>query len=195
MRIELALHPDDGSRLRRLKQLVPASAGSRSQPLRIVWHDTPDRALLHRGLALAEQRGAWHLEHLTPRTAAWPPGAPPPRLEEAARLDAFTVPLPEPLAPVAAFAGRQASFLLPVEEETVTLVLQRGVLRAVARETPVCRLLLQGTDDAVLAAARTLAQTLRLSVPRASLAAEALATADGSPPPRAPSARQCCQPA
>ena len=84
MELELGLDPDDAARLTRLALLVPLKSGrARSRAVRIVWHDSPDRALAQQGLALAEQRPQWRLERLYPGTANWPPGAPAPVLATA----------------------------------------------------------------------------------------------------------------
>ena len=67
MELELGLDPDDASRLTRLALLAPLRNGkARSRVARIIWHDSPDRALAQQGLALAEQRPLWRLERLVP---------------------------------------------------------------------------------------------------------------------------------
>ena len=87
MELELRLDPDDASRLSRLKLLASATRGGRTQPRRIVWHDSPDCALTEHGMALARERGVWRLEKLVPSaTDTWAPGAPPPVLAEAAEV-------------------------------------------------------------------------------------------------------------
>ena len=82
MELELGLDPDDAARLPRLAFLAPLKERPDAQPrrCRIVWHDSPDRALARQGLALAEQRPLWRLERLLPDTQSWPPGAPAPVL-------------------------------------------------------------------------------------------------------------------
>ena len=81
MELELGLDPDDAARLTRLALLAPLKSGrARSRAVRIVWHDSPDRALAEEGLALAEQRPSWRLERLRPGISSWPPGAPAPVL-------------------------------------------------------------------------------------------------------------------
>jgi len=75
MELALLLDPADAARLPRLPNVKAARAGrSRGQAVRIVWHDSPDRVLASRGLALAEQRGIWRLErHRPAATEPWPP--------------------------------------------------------------------------------------------------------------------------
>ncbi|HVC62453.1 MAG TPA: CHAD domain-containing protein [Acetobacteraceae bacterium] len=182
MELELCLDPDDASRLPRLKLLAAATRG-RAQPQRIVWHDSLDAALTADGLALARERNLWRLERLVPDPAeAWPPGAPPPVLAQAADFSAVGHDLPEPLAPVVAFVGRRHSYGLETAQGAVTLSLTRGTLRAVATERAASRVHLSGDDHAVLQLALALAGELRLAVPLATLAGEALCTARASAP-------------
>lgn len=182
MELELHLDPDDASRFSRLKLLAPATRG-RAQQQRIVWHDSADAALTAKGLALARERNLWRLERLVPDPAEfWPPGAPPPVLAQAADLPALGHQLPEPLAPAVAFVGRRHTYGLETERGTVALSLTRGTLRAVTTECAASRVLLSGEEQAVLHLALTLAGELRLEVPCATLAGEALATARGTVP-------------
>ena len=66
--------------------------------------------------------------------------------------------------------------------ESVRLTVLNGQLRGVAAEQPTCRLLLQGDARLLKPLAVELAGTLRLSVPRAGLAAAAAAVARGNEP-------------
>src|SRR5215472_8680929 len=110
MELELRLDPEDASRLTRLAVLAPLRNGRpRTRAVRIVWHDSPDRALAQQGLALAEQRPMWRLERLLPNSEAWPPGAPAPVLATARATTALGHELPAPLVPMAAFEGRATS--------------------------------------------------------------------------------------
>ena len=190
MELELGLDPADAARLPRLAALAPLrvnGARTRTRAVRIVWHDGLDGALAREGLALAEQRPGWRLERLAPRAARWPPGAPPPVLAEARDLAGLghppVDPPPDPLTPMAAFEGRALRLALAVEHEPVTLTLLNGTLRAVTTERPASRITLAGAEPAVLAVALALAGELRAGVPRAGLAAEALAVTRGIPPP------------
>ena len=61
----------------------------------------------------------------------------------------------------------------------MTLTIERGVLRSVAAERPVARITLSGEDHAVRAAALMIAGAVPVTVPRASLAAQAFALAMG----------------
>jgi len=184
MELELGLNPDDAARLPRLALLAPLKSGpARSRAVRVIWHDSPDRALARQGLALAEQRPNWRLERLSPHAHSWPPGAPAPVLATArTALDLGHV-LPEPLLPAAVFEGRATSLALLTELGPVGLLLLNGAVRAVAAEHRCSLVRLEGSTGAVRALALALAGDVRLSVPRAGLAAEAVAVASGMPPP------------
>jgi triphosphatase len=182
MEFELAAHAGAVTDLGRLKPLTANRDGrSRSQSVKIVWHDSPEHALLAEGLALSEQRGVWRLERVLPGQDTWLPAQPAPVVAEAP--DPAT--LPSPLAPLAAFEGRRTSSVHRFGEASVTLTVERGLLRAVTAEQPVARILLSGEEAAVHAATRLIADTIIVAVPLASLAAEAIALATG----RAPAAR------
>src|SRR6185312_9802194 len=105
------------ARLHRLPLIRQARDGrSRGQAVRIVWHDSLDRELASRGLALAEQRGAWRLERHRPAPAeTWPPATGHRLIEEAAGPGAFTHALPAGLTPVAASEGRRSLFPLTID--------------------------------------------------------------------------------
>jgi len=184
MELELVLHPDDAGKLPHLALIEASKAGRiQTRATRIIWHDGADRDLAGDGLSLAEHRGTWRLERLTPGAdGLWPPGTPPPCLAEADQPAALPHGLPDPLTPVAAFEGKTTTVPLLVATEPVSLVVLRGALRTVAAEHPVCRLRIDGAAAAVRAIAVALAGELRAAVPSASLAAEALATAAGSSP-------------
>jgi CHAD domain-containing protein len=183
MDLELGLDPDDAARLSRLPLLTPLRNGRpRSRIVRIIWHDSPTRSLASEGLVLAERRPEWRLERLLPNGAVWPPGAPPPVLATARTPDGLERPLPDPLVPVAAFEGRARSADLACEQGAVVMTLLTGTVRAVAGEQRVCRLHLEGAVQPVQALAVALAGELRLAVPQACLAAEALAVVSGVPP-------------
>ena len=135
MELELGLRPDDAPRLTRLALLAPLSSGRpRSRGVRIVWHDSPDRALARQGLALAEQRPVWRLERLLPDGQTWPPGARAPVLATGRDRSALGQALPEPLVPVAALIGRTTSLCLNTERGPVGMTLLNGTVRAVTSE-------------------------------------------------------------
>ena len=146
-----------------------------------------------------------------PSTATWLPGQPPAVVEQAADQASLTAASPSPLTPVAAFVGRRsisvyrfplppdtavpatASTLGPATQPVaaqatsaqVTLTTERGVLRSVTAERPIARILLSGDELAVRSAALMIAAAAPVSVPRASLAARAIAmAANGAPEPR-----------
>lgn len=207
MEWDLALRPEDTAQLSRLKLLAPLREGrARSRAVRIVWHDGPDAPLAKSCLALVEQRGFWRLERMRPsadarRGLGWPPGMTPSVLVEATTRKALaealatpeaggeTVPLsklPDPCMPWAAFEGRALSLSLRHAGDLIELTVLHGMIRTVMHEHPTCRLLIHGPADASTTIALQLAQVVRLSVPRASLAEEALAAARGTAPqPRA----------
>ena len=186
MELELGLDPDDAARLPRLALLAPLKSGRpRNRAVRIVWHDSPDRALARQGLALAQQRPQWRLERLLPDTRSWPPGAPAPVLATGRDVAALGETLPEPLVPIAALEGRAVSRSLATEQGPVGMTLLNGTVRAVATECRISRLRLEGAAEAVQPLAIALVGELRLAVPRASLAAEAFAATSGvEPSPR-----------
>ena len=182
--LELTLPPAEAARLPRLRALAPLKTGRvRTAAVRIIWHDTAALDLAADGLALAEQRGQWRLEYLRPTEGApfWPPGAPPPALAEAASRDAIDHTLPDGLMPCAAFDGRAISKILRVGGAEVELLLLTGTVRAVALTQDTARLLLTGPGPAVFALAHLLAAEVTAAIPRASLAAEALAVARDMP--------------
>ncbi len=183
MQFELSIEPEIAAKLPRLALLAHGRSGrAKSSKQRIIWHDSPDRALAAAGLALAEQHGGWRLERLYPGSDDWPPAAPAPLLAQDADRTLLGIELPEALAPVAAFDGHATEYAIETDHGPVTLRRLRGGLRAVAAERPVARLLLSGAEPGVLAVARALCAALEVSVPRSSLAAEALAAADSAPP-------------
>jgi triphosphatase len=212
MEFELDAEPDDLTVLAGLRSLAVLREGRpRAQAVRVVWHDSPDHILLNQGLTLAERRGDWRVERVVPSTATWLPGQPPAVVEQAADQASLTVALPSPLTPVAAFVGRRsisvyrfplppdtavpttASTLGPATQPVaaqatsaqVTLTTERGVLRSVTAERPIARILLSGDELAVRSAALMIAAAASVSVPRASLAARAIAmAANGAPEPR-----------
>jgi triphosphatase len=145
----------------------------RSQPWRLVWHDTIDLALAADGSALSEQRGVWRLEPLVPGVYPWPPGAPAPVLTEG--NDPAAMAVPGPLRPIVSCVGSLRTLSLTVEAAVVTLSVLDAQLRTVERHTPIARVWLEGEDAACSALALQLAELATLAVPRRSLGAEALA--------------------
>ncbi|MGE0221989.1 MAG: CHAD domain-containing protein [Acetobacteraceae bacterium] len=184
MRLELAIAADDAGRVARLKPFA-AERQNRGKPIphRILWHDSPDRILAERGQVLSESQGIWRLQPLSPAAAGCPPAATPPVLDEAESRETITADLPEPLIPIAAFQGRDVLYPLLGDNEPVTVTLRRGVVRAVAAEHPIARVIVEGPPQGVRAVALLLANAARVTVPRTSLAAEALALVGGVPFP------------
>ncbi len=182
MDFELSADADSVAVLGRLKALTTSRDGRpRSHAVKLVWHDSPEHALLADGLTLSEQRGEWRLERVAPGAGTWLPGQPPPIVAEAPD----PAMLPSPLAPVAAFDGRRTMSVHRFGDQVVTLTVERGVLRAVTAEHPVARISLNGEETAVRAAALLIAGAISVNVPAASLAAEGIALATGrTPSPR-----------
>ncbi len=191
--LEFALNPDD---LPRLMKAPTVTRAGRAAAVTLLWHDTPDGALAARALSLSEQRGRWKLEALRPTTGRlWPPGSLAPLLGEAASVASLHHALPEDLAPVAAFRGRRMEFAIPPQcpasavaapddapAQPVQLTVLSGHLHGVAAEQPSCRITLRGDAALLKPLAVGLAGTVRLSVPRAGLAAAAVAVAQGHEP-------------
>ena len=92
--------------------------------------------------------------------------------------------------------GEDAATPLRGEDAATQICLLEGTLRGVAQDRPACRIILHGQPRATAALARALSETARLTVPRAGLAAQALAAALGQEPaPRhtgAPSIPTAC---
>lgn len=203
MELELAAHADTVATLSRLKALSACRDGRpRTQALKIVWHDNPEHALLADGLTLAEHRGIQRLERVYPGTATWLPAQPVPALVEApdpANLPAHeaklpapqAATLPAPLAPLAAFEGRQTASVHQFDSQAVTITVAKGILRSVTAEQPAARIWLSGEEQAVRIAARLIADAVPAGVPLTSLAADGIALATG----RAAAARHSGAPA
>jgi triphosphatase len=194
MELTLLLASADATRLQRLPIIKAARSGrSRSQAVQTVWHDSLDRELASRGLALAEQRGTWRLEqHRPDATDLWPPATDHRLIVEfngletlrhtLAEADGETTrgQLPEAITPVAAFTGRRTVMSLIIDGETLSMTLLDGVLRAVAAEQLATRLILEGPGPELRSLVLSLAETLVITVPQHSLWADALQLADGS---------------
>ena len=160
----------------------------RAVPYACVWHDTVAGDLAREGLSLCESKGVWRLEQASPAPQqAWPPGTPAPLLAEStdpAQLSPAVAALATPLTAVAAFDGRRRVVTL-LDGASVTLTVLEGALRSVAHELPVCRFVLEGPTEPLLALSEQWAASLPIAVPGCSLAAQAVALARGAPaPPR-----------
>jgi triphosphatase len=160
----------------------------RSQPWHLVWHDSLDHGLAKDGQALSEQRGEWRLEALLPsadpRAAAWLPGTPAPQLGETvlgAAADAASLIQSRQLRPVASCEGSVRTLALQADGVPVSLTVLDAELRTVTLRAPVCRVWLEGDDAPCAALALALAAQTGLAVPRASLAAEAMAAVMNEP--------------
>ena len=188
--LELTLHPDDAEHFARLPEIARMRSGRvRSSSVRLVWADTQDGRLAADGLSLCERRSGhaaqWRLERMrgTP-DAPWPPGTPAPLVAEAAALTDLGPQFPAALVPIAACDGMVRTYALGEAQGGVALTMLSATLRAVAHERPICRVWLSGAPGDIAALALTLAQSARLTVPAASLAAEAMAHAGHTVAPR-----------
>lgn len=182
MEFELVATAEAIVSLGRLKALASSRDGRpRAQNTKIVWHDSPEHALVADGMALSEQRGLWRLERMVPAGATWLPAQPAPVVTESPDLST----LPAPLAPLAAFEGRTTSSVHRFGDNAITLAVRRGILRTVTAERPVGRILLSGEEAAVRSAALLVTSAIPVAVPLSSLAAEGFSLATGLPiPPR-----------
>lgn len=179
MDFELAVDADTAATLARLKTLTASRDGKpRTRAMKLVWFDSPDHALLADGITLAEQHGVRWLERVVPGPLTWLPGQPAPVVSDAPDPSV----LPEPLAPLAAFDGKQSIAAYRFADQPVTIAISSGNLRAVTAERPIARILLSGEENAVHAAARLIADSVPARVPTASLAGEAIALATGQSP-------------
>jgi triphosphatase len=166
----------------------------RTSKVATVWHDTAGGLLRTRGLALAEQSGVWRLERLVPNGAGdWMPAAPAPVLAEAGAPGPLVAPhfdpVADPLVPVAAFTGTRRSYGLQFGDQAACLDVLEGSLRGVAQEKAACRVRIsgprglngtQGLPKGLAGFAAELAAGTGLTVPRAGLAADAVAVAHGT---------------
>ena len=172
--------------LRRLK-----GTRVRTTPASTVWHDTHDGVIASDDKAVEERRAgletSWCVMQM--RVAAdmtWVPGTPCVLLAQAGDLAAFGDSWPGPLLPIAAFDGTRATVRLASGNGAVSMTLEQGVIRAVAAEQRVCRLVLRGPSELVLATALASARALRASIPARSFAATAILLAKPAPPARRP---------
>ena len=176
MELELTADPQIATDLSRMKAFTGSRDGRpRTVAIKIVWHDSPEHALLADGLTLAEQRGTRRLERVFPGAETWLPAQPVPIVTEAPD----NTMLPAPLAPIAAFEGRQTTSVHQFNDQAVTVTILRGSLRAVTAQRAASRILLSGEEQAVRAAAVLISEAGPVSAPIAALAADGIALATG----------------
>ncbi len=169
--LEFLLDPAAAALIGRLPGLVRTAP---SRPAALVWHDDQDGTLAAQGFALMRDGQTWSMQAIEPGAAYdWPPCSPPPPLGEGAVADLSPTP-PFDAAPVAGFAGRRAVYA----DEAVQVTVLHGTLRGLFDDRPACRVDLTGPAPALMQWIDRLAEC-RAAVPRASLAAEALAAAKG----------------
>ena len=190
--LEFCLPPEHAGQLARM----PFLGRQRARPANAdrVWFDTADAALDRQGLSLCEQRGIWQLEVSRPRPGQpWVNAMPPLILAEAPDLEHLAHSsghaIAAPLIPLAAFSGRRRVWTIAGPDEgelACTLTLIEGALRGVREERQVCRVVMDGPPDRLLALSSTVSASMRLTAPRCSLASEAAALARGQIPENRP---------
>lgn len=160
------------------RRLSKARAGKS----KLLWYDTAEGELAADCISLAHgaERGAiWRMERLAPRPGEIAaPGTPAALIEDADEAPSHLAAL---LLPVAAYE-HSIRELRPANISP-RVVLRQGEMRAVAAQTPLCRLTISG--DGAAALAMEWATRLRLSAPAESLAATGLRLA-GRPTPTRP---------
>ena len=181
----------DAARLLRLPALQARRMGAlRNTSVNHIWHDTAEDTLATKGLALRQdtsRAGMWRLERLTPAGALdWLPATCPPMLAEADTTGGLQGVPQSGLLPAAAFNGKCRGMGLRLDGGPGRIDVLDGAIRGVTRNQPACRMLLTGSPADAAGLAMELAASVRLRVPRQSLAASALAFARG----RTPSARR-----
>ena len=182
--LEFDIAAADLPRLLRCQAVTTRRHGRpRSTKLRTVWHDSATGELQAQGLAMAEQSGQWRLERLIPNGSAdWLPAAPAPVLAQGASPEELGCLVTGPLVPVAAFSGMRRSYPLSDAPDGARLEVWQGDLRGVVQDEPACRVVLAGPVPEMSALAQELAAQSELRVPRAGLAACAMALAHGTQP-------------
>ena len=178
-RLEFLLAADDVPLLGTLPGLTAQGA---AEAVTLTWHDGPDGALAARNLSLCRTDEHWRLERLSPAPETeWPASTPAPVLAEGAALDALDHPLPDDLAPVVVFEGWRSAFHMQSAPQQGDV--QVSALHGMAAGRPIGRLWLTGRAPLLGPVAVSLAQVLRLGVPFASLALEAMQAARTGPLP------------
>ncbi len=174
--VELTLAPEDLPLLSRHRDLARAAP---ARPVRLIWLDDPEASLTSEGRIVERTGRVWRLAALEPgHGIEWSPCCPPPVLDEAASADALAPPPPFDASPVGAFEGKRHAYRMA----GVTIDVLHGSLRGLLDTRPTCRLRVCGPAPAIARSMADLAE-LRVAVPRAGLAREALAVAQGSAVP------------
>jgi CHAD domain-containing protein len=183
------IDPADVPRVLRAPALLACRQGRPRQAMaNIIWHDTATGTLERLGLALGQGR-SWRLERLYPETGPhaaldWLPAHGAKLIAQAETLPELEQ-LPEglgsQLVPVAAFTGRRREYRLLHGGRAAEFGLLEGLLRGVAQDRPASYALLRGAPGAMAQLATELAELVALRVPRAGLAARAIAVGRGQP--------------
>lgn len=186
--LELGLPAAAAAKLWRTRTLATYRAGrTRTQPVRIDWHDEPDGGPAQpRHVRLDIRHGA--SRQVRREVAArdgrlvWPLGTPAPSDDGAGPVvEAADAP-----APIAVFEGHRRRPALSAEGGLAELTLLDGTLTVGTARLDVARLSLRGTSRAVFAIARALLEELPLFVPPTSLSGEVLAARHGAVCPAIP---------
>lgn len=174
--LEFLIRPDDLTALARLPALARATP---SRSVRLLWHDDDAQTLAAHGLSLVRDGPSWQIDRLAPDSQHdWPACTPAPVLSRATDPADLSPTIPFDVAPVSAFDGRLRAY----RAGDVAVAVLHGTVRGVVETRPAGRLMLTGTV-ASLAGLLPKLTTLGLSVPRASLAREAIAAARSTPTP------------
>ncbi len=174
--LEFLLRPDDIPALARLPDLTRSAP---SRPVRLLWYDDEAHTLAADGLSLLRDGALWEIGRLEPGADDdWPACTAAPRLSRAADPANLSPSVPFDIVPVSAFDGRARSY----RAGDVAVAVLHGTVRGVVETRPACRLALSGPAFALTGLLPALT-TLGVSVPRATLAREAIAAARGTPTP------------
>ncbi len=192
--IELALDLDAAAvpGLRGVAELARLKgARTRTVTVATIWHDTPEGAAASEGVAVEEHRTghavAWRLTRMRATAdTTWPPGTPCGILARGADAAALRDDWPGPLLPVVAFDATSRTTRLAGGDGALSMTIEQGILRAVAAEMVVCRVVLRGPPAAVLAGAEAAARAAGARVAAGCLAARAMQLARPSPAARRP---------
>ena len=177
--IELSLARDHAGRVFRHKTVSGLRRGrTRTDPVDVTWHEFEGEA----GVLLSEENGAWCAAR--PLNAFGLPAGvcvtqDPPLFD-----GGFARPVPR-----VGFSGRRRTVSLESGEgQTILVSVIDGTMRDVSRQWAVCRVVIEGEDEAAARVALALGETLPLSRASASLGEEAMTASRGERPDPPPAA-------
>ena len=174
--LEFLLRPEDVPALARLPALGRAGP---SRPVQMLWHDNDGQDLTADSLSLVRDGTSWQIDRLEPDDRHdWPACTATPMISRADDPSDLSPSIPFDVAPISAFDGHSRV----LHTGDVSIAVLQGAVRGVVETRPACRIVLSGPAPSLAILLPTL-NPLRLSVPRASLAREAIAAARGTPLP------------